>query len=497
MTLRSIIDIDVNSKEFEQFVSMFNRYNAALQKQPKAWQEISRHQNAATAGVREMTDEEEAENEVLRKRHTSDERRLKNLGKMQTLWESIHRSSTGLYRNVVGVGEGILKWGGILLGAGIGVATGSLFGFDRLASGVGSARREAKGLGMSIGQASALGIDFGRLADTGQLAQAVLGMETNYGARAPWYALGLGAMSGNTAQDMVRLLAAERAWAKRTPLGLLGPLGASLGLPSSTQDLMRLRGTSNAEFQQISGQYLHDVNALNISDRAGRSAQNVQAQFERVGKEMQTALWGAIGRLAGPVTRLSQAFTHAAIQILGSPAVKRGIENLSSWMTSFAKDIDTGAFDTKIKNFMADVGVVADGIGVLAHVLAKSISGIKSLGDTGPAVYSEARAGQNWMWGLGTQLKNFFTGKWSHLRFANGIPQLTPGQAADWYGHIGATAAALRSANLAGVSSQTPITSAAPQIRGPALGTAPLSVLIQNMTGGSAVVSVNGLAGTQ
>lgn len=371
MTTAEIIRIPLDSSDFTKFAQLWEKFQTEAKKQPELWKKIAQAQHSSTTQLERMSGALLAQNELDRQRKVDDGQHLKNLQQSETLWHRISTHSNLLFSNVLGISGQFLKWGGLLAGTAVGVTTGSLFGIDRLVSGIGGERQEAKGLGLSIGQQRAMDIDLGRFGNVQGLAQSVLGALTNPAQRTAWYALGLGAPTGNMSADVVRMLTAERAFALRTPLGIMGALAQAYQLPASIEDLMRLRGTSNAEFNAQLAKYQRDATALNIPDRSAETAQNVQNQFSRVWKQLETGLWGALAPLSGPIIRLSQAFTHASIAVLGSPAVKAGIKDFTDWINKFSTEMNSKKFDQELKGFMANVGIVADGIRRLATVMGK------------------------------------------------------------------------------------------------------------------------------
>lgn len=490
MTVKSIVEVQVEDGKFQRFKALFDRYQEQLAKTPNVWKSVGAQQAAMATQFERMTAAVMAQNALMLERKQDEARRLKDLSTTERLWTSISRNSSNLYRNVIGIGEGVLKWGGLLAG----VAGGAgLFGIGHLARGVAQTRQQAMGFGVSPAQLQAFGVNFGRIVDPASYLSQVTTMETDVTQRRAWYALmGGRPMTGNTSADAIAFLNAARQFALRTPLSQLGTLAGAYGLPFSVEELMRMRGTGNAEWRQLETGAARDVGRFGLSTSAALAWQNLTTQFHRNRTVMFDQLALALGKLAGPLGQLSEGLTHAAVTLLGTPAVKQGITDLANWLKSFSGTLKSTDFENKLKGFAADVGTLASGMHVLAAafrwVLGAGRAGVHALSWLGAAKASSLQTSGDWAWNLGSDIKAFFTG----------TPSLSA--ANDEYLREKLSAATLRQLDLAGVTSiARPIAATAPVLQGTlqpaAIGKLPpLEIHVMNATGGSAVVSFNSLA---
>lgn len=503
MTVKSIIDIDVKSEEFSRFSKMFDAYQDQLAKTPEQWKDVEKVQSGIAAAIAKQTSFLVEQNEAARKNREEDERKLKQTKSTEGLWNNISKHSSTLYRNVLGVGQGMLKWGGILGGIATGVG---LFGFDRLAESVAGTRQAAMGFNVSPAQLQAFGTNFNRIVDPGQFMTQMMAMETDPTQRRAWWNLMQGRqMTGDTQKDATAFLNAARQFAMTTPEANLGIMSRNLGLPFSVEELMRMRNTGNREWGRMETGAQRDVGAFGLSNRAGLAAQDFTTQMTRNRIQIMDSLWLALDRLAAPLGQLSAGLTHAAISVLGSPAVKAGIENLANWLKGFSGTIDSKGFTDKIKNFTSDAGVVADGL----HKIAAVWNSIGGLGGVASG-YAGAKVGGSigslfGPWGTVIGVvggATIGTGAYDVHKAIDGSP-LLQGPMSDSAGAaLGGLGSVLFSRSDAIRQNIARAAARVDQLFAPAntlmspLGTRQsVDIVIMNATGGSAVVAINGMAG--
>jgi hypothetical protein len=197
--------------------------------------------------------------------------------------KTILTHTLGISSNLMGWVRGLGAVGGI---AAVGYEVYKRI--DAAANTVSGQRRESKGLGVSIGTLEAFKTAFGRDVDP-DFMQQMLAMETDPNKRTAWAGLGLGNMSGDVGKDMIKMLNAEREFAKRTPLSVLGNMADAYGLPSSTEELMRLRGTDDSEWQKQQKTFLDVQSRANISDTNAKVAQDFATKMEGASKAIAAA----------------------------------------------------------------------------------------------------------------------------------------------------------------------------------------------------------------
>ncbi len=410
MTIKSIIDIEVLDTEFKRFSSLFAKYSEQLAKTPNAWKEAGKEQAAMASRFERMVAASAAHTSVVAAQHSENVEQLRMLTVAERTWSSISRHSSLLYRNVLGIGLGIAKWGGIVGG----IATGaSLFGLDRMAHSIAGTRQTAMAFGVSPAQLQAFGVNFERIIDPNSYLSTMTSMETDISQRRAWYSLmGGRSMSGDTTKDAIALLNAARQFALTTPKELLGTRARALGLPFSDTELMKMRGTPNKEWRGLVSGATRDVAAFGLSDRAASAWQGFSTTMHKNAITMADRLAIALGGLTGPLSKLSSAITEVAVKALGSQAVKDGIKTLSDWLGGLAKGIGGKAFGDGLKTFENDIEVLVGGVHKLAGGVRLISQGWENIfgwfGVGADKVSGFEQASHNTAWNAGTTLMNMF-----------------------------------------------------------------------------------------
>lgn len=314
MGVKSVLEVEVSVGEFARYKTLFDQYTEQLKKQPALWAAVAKQHKQLQSQFQHTADavgDEHKKLEDLDKVGKENERRLE---KSKSLWADTAKSSENFAKNLTSAGGFLSKWGGLLFG---GIIGGAAFGIDRAVHDASSNRQQAMGLGVSIGELKAFNTNFARIGDAGGLLGSVGNMETDATQRKPWYALGLGNMSGDSVKDAMRLLDAERKFAQTTPLGLIGPLAGAYGLPSSPEQLRLMRATGNPEWDTMKANTMADIGRMKVPG-AG-ALQELETQF---GRNMG-AIWSAFQ------TNLAKA----------APELKKLSESAAGVVTSF---INTG-----------------------------------------------------------------------------------------------------------------------------------------------------------
>lgn len=313
MPAKSILEVDVSTAEFTRYKALFDQYTEKLQKHPALWASIAKQHKQLGQQFQHTTEAVEDEHkklEDLNKVNLENERRLE---KSKGLWRDMATSSESFAKNLTSASGFLSKWGGLLFS---GVLGGAAFGIDRAVHDASSSRQQAMGLGVSIGELKAFAANFSRVGDTDSLLGAVNTMETDPTKKQGWYALGLGNMSGDTVKDTMTLLDAERRFAQRTPVSMLGMMGEKLSLPSSAEQLRLMRGTGDAEWNKMKQGTLNDINRLNVP--GAQSLQDLETQFKRNMGSVWSAFQEQLTRAAPALSALSDSAARAASNFIGT-----------------------------------------------------------------------------------------------------------------------------------------------------------------------------------
>lgn len=357
MSVKSVIEVDVADAKFVKFKELYDKYAASLDKMPNAWGKAGDKQSEIGKGLETMTAALMAQLELSRKSDDEDEKRVKRLTTTEKLWTSIKHSAETTATAMITIGRGILGFGGLALGA----AAGGIYALDRLGNAAGDARRSASGLGLSIGQQRAFSNSFSRFVDPDAFLSGISNAQSDVSKQGSLYSIGVNPNQG--ASDLaVDTLRHVRALALATPINQLGILESSrhldqLGL--GVEDLRRLRGTSNTEFDRQMSTYRTGVGALNIGDATAEKWQEFTQQLSKAGTQIENVFVNKLIPLAGPVGKLTDSFVHLAERFANSGQIQEGIKKFADWIDHLSGTVSKPEFLTKIDAFVDDLTTVA------------------------------------------------------------------------------------------------------------------------------------------
>ena len=285
-----------------------------LTKQPAQWAQVGSAIRSNAQGFQAIVNALVAQTAVLAQVQQTQHKETTELDRQDKLWARIARNTRGVYHDVLGATEALVKWTGLttiftgLLGA------GSLYGLERIAETIGESRRTALGYGVGIGQQRAFGLDFGRFVnDPNQLLGGVAGAMLDIAS--PGYA-GLVGGAGfspeflkqnNAAQVSAALLdkipqifaglSDQMIQSRLTATGL-----DQLGLTSF--DVKRLRDMQPEEREQQK-RYLEDTTAFNLDPATAKQWQDLDTQLQRASGTIFTVLVQGLTSLTDPLKKLS------------------------------------------------------------------------------------------------------------------------------------------------------------------------------------------------
>lgn len=355
---RSILEVDVRDAKFKEFLRLFEKYQKSLKGMSPEWAAADKASAGTLGSVRMMTAALLAQSDIMR-RQVASQTSMATASRQTALnWASISHHARETANTVYQFAGRVLRWTGIG-GAAVGLATGaSVWGLERLATAASYGRRSSSGLGLPYGQQSAFGLSYNRLIDTGSFlggVSAARGNVASPAATALW-TLGVNPTGGgNTGSMALQALDEIRRRAQQTPEEQLGILAQThmlgeLGL--SVEDLRRIKGLSNEEYQQYATDYAKRTEDLKLGDKTLKRWQDFDNALETAGEKLKTALIGGLEKLIDPLTKLSEAASDAVQAFIGSRGFQWVIEQLSRGLKAVADYVGTDAF----KNDMRDLG---------------------------------------------------------------------------------------------------------------------------------------------
>jgi hypothetical protein len=368
VSVKSVLDIEVNAAAFERYKTLFDRYSSEAAKQPALWKALGYTHTANANAFTRMTAAVQAQARVQKEIGDVYKSQNRQLMQGERLWGSMATHAKGIASSLISATRSLISWTGIIGAAGGLLGAGGLFGIDRMARSVSGERRSATGLGLSIGEQKAFDVTFGqRLVDSGSFLGWINQMEMDPRKGAYAGAIGVG-LSGKTGPDAVSMLRAIRSRTLGTDPRMRGMLPEMMHWEGvSGEDVRRLGAMSNREFEGLAGSYGRDVGKLNISDpTAEKWTSFIQRLDEAKGAIYKTFVQG-LAPLEKPLEHLSGAFEKFVLTLMKSDLVKHAIEGLAEWLEKFSGKISAPKFLEAVERFTSDMGELADAAHVMAH----------------------------------------------------------------------------------------------------------------------------------
>jgi len=356
VTVKSIIDVDLNDAKFMAFKKLHDQYTAALAKAPAQWSMV----NAAIGKTTESTRKQLT---VTRQLAAEAAKVPASLEAAVVKWTAIDRITRNVAGTVGSIAQSIFRIGAVTGVVGGLLGLGGLFGIDRMAYGAAAGRRSSLGLGLGYGSQQSFGANFGRLVDPESFLSAVAGAKFDVNQRVGLLGAGLtqGDLAGDTAQTAVALLQNLKRIADTTNPVLFGQvIGARrLGQFVSPEDLERLRNTSPQEFQQLLRGYQTNVGKNNVPGDVLKGWQDFTTQLQNAGNSIFNTFVRGLSPLAPGLTRLSDAAEKTIHSFMASPALGDWIKKVDVGLEKFAGYVGTPEFQKNVESFVEGLSKLA------------------------------------------------------------------------------------------------------------------------------------------
>jgi hypothetical protein len=366
MSVKSILDVEINDAAFKNFSALFEKYQAALAKNPAMWQAVNREIAEQRKGFETIASEALVLRELTALSNKDLQNNTREVEKTERYWRGMARATTDVAVNIRDITRSLLKWTaitGIVSGL---VGAGGLFGIDRLALGVSAGRRSSLGLGLGYGEQQAFG-NFARLVDPNSFLSSVAGAKFDITRRVGLIGAGLtpGEIGGDTAQTGVALLQHLKQIADTTNPALFAQTIQARRLDQfvSPEDLERLRNTSPAEFQQLVSQYTQRKGQFDLPPAVQRAWQDLTTQLSNAGRSIETTFVRGLAPLAPGLTRLSAGVEKVVAAFFAGPNLKKWITDVDVALEKFAGYVGTPDFEQKVSSFVTGIGNLAGAIG--------------------------------------------------------------------------------------------------------------------------------------
>ena len=411
MTVKSIVDIEINSDKFAAFAKLFASYQDQLSKSPAAWSKVNKETAAAQRNMDRITAALLAHRQLSKEESEAAAKQTKTLTVQERLWTSMSRSTKDAAKNIENATVSLLRWTGVVSAVGGLFGLGGLWGLEHMASRVTDQRNSARGLGVSIGEQRAFGINLRGVVNTDSLLSGTSEALSDVTKQGGLQALGVNT-NGSTADVAIALLKAVRAQALATPLDNLGMLESKFHLSEfgiDNQVLRTLKSMSAGEYESRVGGLQSDSRALNINDDTAYRWSKFTAQMERAGNQVENIFVKGLQNLADPLTHLSKSVMTLLDEAMAKDGtLSKGIDTIAGWIDGFATKIAKPDFLVKIDKFKDNLSHLADTVDDLINHPVRSIAqgAWAGVGD----IFSGASSAMGFMGSLGKSAYDRFTG---------------------------------------------------------------------------------------
>lgn len=365
---KSIISVNVNTQQFQAYLTLFNKYQAALAKTPAAWGAVNKATAASQKSNQFLLATMLTQTQTLARmigQHRAVANQTQNIA---TAWQKTGSASSTVARNVGEITRSLVRWTS-LTSVFTGLLGATLFGLDRMADTVSGMRRTSMGLGGSVGEQRAFGLNFGRYVDPGAMLSGVANAQ--YDIRSRGYAglaqaglLGY-SQSHGAADVSVEILKRLPSLLGGRPKEMIGPVMEAMGLDQfgiSSQDAARYMAAPQSERDKMEKQFGGDKGTLNIDNETGRKWQDFQRELDLAGGKIFTVFVEGLTPLTTPLGELSHSVTEVVETFLKTAKEKGWIEELGKTLHGFAVDMKDADLTTTAKNFVDDLATIARGL---------------------------------------------------------------------------------------------------------------------------------------
>lgn len=370
MAVKSQIDINVNSNEFDALKTAFDKYASALKQTPAAWQNVGRASSSAKTNFESIADNMKLVGSSLAAITTSSKEFYQVTTATARHWKDLALSTKDVAKHILRATESLLKWGGILS-----LVTGGagLWGFDRLAHSVSSQRSAALGSGTTFGNRAAFITNFRTFGDPEGLLGRIAEAQADLRQRSALMRLGLTKedIEGDSTEATIKAL---RGGARRAAQDKASgtPVGSDAWLELfSGPERIRLRDNPQEIEERIAKLRADQTSGrFNLDPEQQKAYQDFTTKMEAAGKEIETVFVKGLVDLAGPLEGLSDAVVKL-VEKFTDKALPTFIADLVVGIDWLAKEVTKDSFVKKVEGVVGMIGSLAGYLGWIVGGLAK------------------------------------------------------------------------------------------------------------------------------
>lgn len=360
MTLKTILDVEVNDEDFLRFKERFSQYEAQLSKMPKEWATAGEEGAKLKSSFEAVTAAMMIHAELSARMGKSQKDTDRTSFSISQHWLNLSRSTRKVASDIAGITLDIAKVGAFgLLGLG-----GGLWGIGHLAGTAAEGRRSALGRDVTFGEQASFGANFSRLVEPGAFLSSVNSALHDVTQRAALYGAGFrepDLRGKNTGQVSEELLPKLKELADNTSDAMLAQTLTARHLDQfiSLEDFQRLKATPWSEMNELRQRYLGNVGPQGLTPVEQKAWADFQTQLHNAGNAIETTFERGLMPLAGPLADLSKGFSDASSAFLASPLLKEWIVGVGESLEKFAGYLRTPEFESDVRNFVENVKSLA------------------------------------------------------------------------------------------------------------------------------------------
>lgn len=390
----SVLEIDVHSEQFKEFLALFKGYQKAVKDMPAAWREataaatgsadtiadqtaailaqnkllhdqamaqreLHREEDKADRKARDRAAETRRKNAEDRKEaEKADRARQKRQDDFNKSIDKAARTTGGILKNVGAITWGLAKWG---VGALLGGAAGA-WGLGAFAGSIGDSLRQSQGLGVSTADMQAYRLSFGRFVDADSNLNRIADAQSDYSKRWAFNAMGIDPTGKDAAQ--LATIMAPRAREMFIQGGRNQQYAEAMGLTQfySMEELRRLAENSPEDLARAQSQYAKTRNDLAISEKAQKGWQDFSIALATAGTNIKNVFGEALDKLTPKLTELATTVTETITSFLESDNFKEWVDMAAEGLKNFVSYISSDKFQSDVSTFFTNFSLICQKI---------------------------------------------------------------------------------------------------------------------------------------
>jgi hypothetical protein len=360
MSLRTILEVEIDDSRFRKFRELFDSYQKTLEKVPGAWKEVNKQTQANKTLVDQLIAAAAAQGNTGEQKAATARKIESSLRGSSKLWEVTAGSVDLVGKHISNITSKLAKWTTLTTAFTGLLGGGSLWGIDKLAEVIANNRRTAMGLGSSYGSMNSFNLNYSRLINTGSFLNNI--SNARFDITSPAYraliSLGINpnkirnSDTSDLAQETVTRI--HQLFAGTKP-GMVGAKAQAYGVDQlmSLQEIVAISKANPEELKRIAGKYKQDSKTMGVGDAAQRKWQDLVTALDRAGRRIQAVFMDKLAALEPALEKLSSAVVDAVAAFANSGVLEQWITAISGGLGRLADFIDSPEFQKDVRSFGA------------------------------------------------------------------------------------------------------------------------------------------------